>query len=95
MKGYSSRVVRLGDGDGTLVLSDRPCLRALEPWVWWLPLDPRSALEIIPRGTNSSRVSQRRFAISLNVASAARADRFVFAVEESHAKWLGKYLQAK
>ena len=89
------QVVRLGHRDGTFVLSDQPCRRVPQPWSWFLPLEPRSALAIIPRGSRPSRVSNRRFAKTLNVASAKQTQRFVFSVEKMHTHWLQRLLTAK
>ena len=89
------QLVRLGAREGTFILADRPCVRVDQSRNWYLPIDPWTALAIVPRGSNPGWSSNRRFAKTLNVASAKQAQRFVFSVEEIHAEWLQKHLVAK
>lgn len=90
----------LGAHDGSLVLSDRPLIRIHgydRPGATWvLPLTPKAAFIAANDRSNLSRLlrlTAQRFAKRTNVSSASQAERFVFAVETWHERWLPKYLK--
>ena len=85
-------LLRLGERDGTFVLSDRPVVRLPEHGVWFLPLEPRTAVAVLPPPNSIDHVPGRRIAKRLNVISAQQARRFVFSVEEQHEHWLKRHL---
>ena len=85
-------LVRLSERNGTRVLSDRPVVRPRERGAWFLPLEPKSALVVLPREHTIDASPAHRLAKRLNVASARQARRFVFCVEERHERWLRKHL---
>jgi hypothetical protein len=91
--------VRLGEFDGSLVLADRPLIRLRgydHPGATWvLPLTPKAAFVAVNHGANLERVkraSPARFAKLTNISSANQVERYVFCVDTSHERWLGKYL---
>ena len=86
------QLVRLGERDGTFVLSDRPVVRLPERRVWLLPLEPRTALAVLPPPNTIDRAPSHRIAKRLNVISAQQAQRFVFSVEKQHELWLKRHL---
>lgn len=92
-------VVRLGQYDGSFVLSDRPLIRLHgydHPGATWvLPLNPKAAFVAVNHSENLvriKRVTPQRFAKCTNVSSARQAERFVFSVEKSHERWLARIL---
>lgn len=96
------RTVTLKPGEESFVLADRPLMRFRglgDPdCLWVLPLTPLMAFVAAPQAATIQAVlkpSARRFAISSNGDSARHAERFVFSVEERHARWLGRYLKDK
>jgi Protein of unknown function (DUF4238) len=92
-------VVRLGPGEGSLVLSDRPLIR-LRAYdhpgaAWVLPLTPKAAFVAVNHEANLLRIKKAtplRFAKKTNVSSASQAERFVFSVDDHDERWIGKYL---
>lgn len=99
----SWNIIELGESDGTFVLGDRPLIRIngilkeRASWLYVLPLSPKHVFA----ATNSQAVldeinhrTKRRFCKLVNISSAAQAERFVFAVDGSHAHWVGKHLSA-
>ena len=95
-------VVRLGNFDGSLILSDRPLIEVHghgfdHPRATWiLPLNPKAAF-VACNNTDVLRTLQRltprRFAKLTNVHSASQAERFIFCADRSHKDWIGKYLR--
>jgi hypothetical protein len=92
-------VVRLGALDGSLVLADRPLIRLWgydQPGATWvLPLTPKATFVAVNDKANLERIertSPARFAKLTNISSANQAERYVFCVDSSHERWLGKYL---
>ena len=92
------RVVGLGPRDGTLVLSDRPLVRLFgydQPKAsWFLPLGPKAIFFAAICPSDFKRVSSQKLAKSLNVSSAGQAQKYVFCVDHSHTRWLGKHLSS-
>lgn len=95
-------VIHLGPSDGTFVLSDRPLIRVHgydhQNSTWILPLTPKALFVAANAKSTLSqlrRMTPQRLAKRTNVDSAGQAARFVFAIEESHGRWIGKYLQRK
>ena len=90
------RVVRLGPCDGTLVLSDRPLIRlhGIEHpnAAWFLPLNSQTAFCAVNDPREFDKATPQRFAKQLNVASAGQAEKFVFCKDNTHTRWLPKYL---
>jgi hypothetical protein len=93
-------VKRLGAGEGTLVLADRPLIRVHgydRPGATWiLPLTPEAAFiacNAIENLQRLTRLSGQRFAKELNKSSAAQAERFVFCKDDSYKNWLGRHLK--
>jgi hypothetical protein len=92
--------MKLEEGDGTLVLSDRPLIRMRafdHPGAaWFLPLTPRAAFVAVNHPANLENVQRtprHRVVRYINVASARQAEKYVFAVDPSHERWLPKYLK--
>ena len=85
-------LVRLSERNGTLVLSDRPVVRLRERGAWFLPLEPKSALAVLPRDHTIDSNPAHRVAKRLNVESARQALKYVFAVESGHERLLSKHL---
>lgn len=93
-------VRRLGRGDGQLVLSDRPLIRINgynHPGaVWVLPLAPSAAFIACNHPSNLGilqRLSGQRFVKETNRSSVNQAERFVFSVHDSDARWLSKHMR--
>jgi hypothetical protein len=84
----------------SLILSDRPLIRVHgydhPNSVWALPLTPR-ALFLATNSGNTARAmsntSDDRLVKNTNMSSARQAERFVFCLDEYHAKWLVRYLK--
>lgn len=92
-------VKHLGEHDGSLVLADRPLIRIRgydhPGGAWVLPLTPKAAFIAVNHPENLKnfkRATPQRFAKLTNVGSTKQAECFVFSVDESHERWLGKYL---
>ena len=92
------RIVRLGPRDGTLVLSDRPLVRLFgydQPKAsWFLPLGPKAIFYAANFPSDFERLTSQKLAKALNVSSAGQAQKYVFCMDGSHAKWLGKHLSS-
>jgi hypothetical protein len=95
-------VVHLKKRDTSLVLSDRPLIRAHgynDPRALWiLPLTPKIVFVAESSRTDHDRLLRtvtNRLAKKINVAGADQADRYVFSVDEAHTNWLPKYLSKK
>lgn len=93
-------IVRLGPNDGSFVLADRPLIRTHgfdhPGTVWAMPLGPKVAFVAANHAANLElirRATGQRFAKLTNVSSANQAERFVFSIDTSHERWLGKYLR--
>lgn len=92
-------VQHLGEHDVSLVLADRPLIRIHgydHPGaVWVLPLTPKAAFIAVnhPKNLkNMQRVTPQRFTKQTNYSSVQQAERYVFSVDDSHERWLAKYL---
>lgn len=93
-------VKRLDGSDGSLVLSDRPLIRVHgfdhPKSTWVLPLDPHTAFVACADAADMTAImktSGSRFVKAVNTSSAVQAERYVFCVDETHERWLGKYLK--
>jgi hypothetical protein len=93
---------KLNNKDGSLVLSDRPLIRIHgydRPGATWvLPLATHTAFVACNDQKNLTKLmklSGQRFIKATNTSSAMQAERFVFCVDQSHERWLGKYLKPK
>ncbi|NIX77343.1 DUF4238 domain-containing protein [Microvirga terricola] len=92
-------LLRLGSGDGSFLLADRPLIRdgsiKDSSGVWALPLTPKIAFlasqnrEALNR---IERLSKFQVCRHVNIQSALQAERFVFSTETNNSKWLSKYL---
>ena len=93
------RVVRLGPGDGTLVLSDRPLVRLFaydHPKAsWFLPLAPKIVFFAANCPQDFERLTPQKFAKLLNFDSVKQAQKYVFCVDTSHNRLLKKYLPSR
>ncbi|MBB3019536.1 hypothetical protein FHR70_002601 [Microvirga lupini] len=93
------QLLRLGSGDGSLLLADRPLVRygtiTSEDGVWLLPLAPKIVF-LVSRNREAlnqvERMSRFQVCRNLNIQSALQAERFVFSTNAQDSKWLGKYL---
>lgn len=92
-------IKKLGEYDGSFVLSDRPLIRLRgfdHPGAAWaLPLTPKDAFVAVNHSANMQRVldaSPQRFCKLLNASSANQAERFVFSVNSSDEGWLRRRL---
>jgi len=84
------------------VLSDRPLIRIRgydhPGGAWVLPLTPKVAFIAVNHPENLRRmqcVTPQRFVKQTNYSSAWQAERFVFSIDDFHARWLAKYLSAE
>lgn len=92
-------VRRFDPQHGSLVLSDRPLIKLhgydQPSATWLLPLTPHAVFIACNHKSNLAwllRHSPQRLVKHLNWASAQQAERFVFSIDATHEKWLGKYL---
>ena len=61
-----------------------------------MPLTPNAAFIACNDKSNLARVlslSEERFVKDLNRASVGQAERYVFCVDKTHEKWIGRYLR--
>ena len=90
------QVIHFSQWDGTLVLADRPLVRINgydHPYeVWFLPLNPKAVFCAARNITGIDKITPRRLAKLLNVASVEQTGKFVFCVDKSHMKLMEKYL---
>lgn len=95
-------VRKLNSLSGSFILSDRPLIRVNgydQPGAFWLlPLSPDAAFIACNDKSNLARVmklSDQRFAKVLNKLSVGQSERFVFCIDQSHEKWIGRHLQGR
>lgn len=95
-------VRKLNSLSGSLILSDRPLIRIhgydRPGGAWLIPLSPSAAFIACNDKSNLTRLmrlSDERFVKELNRSSVGQAERFVFCVDRSHEKWIGKHLQQR
>jgi len=95
-------VRKLNSLSGSFILSDRPLIRVNgydQPEAFWLlPLSPDSAFIACNDKSNLAKVmklSDQRFAKELNRLSVGQSERFVFCIDQSHEKWIGRHLQGR
>ena len=90
------RIVHLGPGDGSLVLSDRPLVRLFgyeHPKAsWFLPLGPRAVFCAANCPKDFDRLTPRKLARSLNVESVRQVQKYAFCVDGGHNRLLEKHL---
>ena len=90
------RVVHLGSGDGTLILSDRPLVRFLgydnPKAAWFLPLSPKAIFYAAYSPIDFESLTPKRLAKCLNVDSVRQTQKYVFCVDDSHNRLLEKRL---
>ena len=90
------RIVHLGPGDGSLVLSDRPLVRLFgyeHPKAsWFLPLGPRAVFCAANCPKDFDRLTPRKLARSLNVDSVRQVQKYAFCVDGGHNRLLEKHL---
>jgi hypothetical protein len=95
-------IMRLGQADVSLVLSDRPLVR-LNPFnspnaVWILPLTPKCIFLAANASATMSRIeamTSNQFAKNVNAASVKQADQYAFAVDQTHEPLLRKWLSKR
>ena len=87
-------VVRLGEGDGTFVLADRPLVRGTcgSMMTGFLPLTPKAAFVADERPDAVYKKSPQEIARSFNIASCAHAKKYVFCTDDRHKALLREYL---
>ena len=87
-------VVRLGEGDGTFVLADRPLVRRISGYIMtcFLPLTPKVAFVADERPDATYQKNPREIARDFNIASCAHAKKYVFCMDDNHEPLLNKYL---
>ena len=90
------RVVHLGAGDGTLILSDRPLVRFLgydnPKAAWFLPLSSKAIFYAAYSPIDFESLTPKRLAKCLNVDSVRQTQKYVFCVDDSHNRLLEKRL---
>ena len=90
------RIVHLGPGDGSLVLSDRPLVRLFgyeHPKAsWFLPLGPRAVFCAVNCPKDFDRLTPRKLARSLNVDSVRQVQKYAFCVDGGHNRLLERHL---
>ncbi|MBE0533576.1 MAG: DUF4238 domain-containing protein [Rhodospirillales bacterium] len=93
-------VRKLNRLSGSIVLSDRPLIRVHgydQPGATWLlPLSPDCAFIACNDKSNLARLmrlSDERFVKEINRTSVGQAERFVFCIDRSHEKWIGRHLR--
>ena len=96
------RVRKLNSLSGSLILSDRPLIRVNgydQPGAFWLlPLAPDAAFIACNDKSNLAwlmKQSDQRFIKELNRLSVGQSERFVFCIDQSHEKWIGRHLQGR
>jgi hypothetical protein len=93
-------VARIPEGNGTLILADRPLIRIFgydhPKAVWLLPLTP-TAVFVAANDAGMLRTIRRftpqRLVKNVNGLSVVQAERFVFLAEKHHERWIGRYLR--